>query len=66
MTLRYRSLINADPDAAEALLASAQQVVTEKYRQYEELASYGGDSFHPAEARSRGRAADTAMELKPT
>ncbi len=46
--LRYRALMNADPSTAEALLAQAQQVVTEKYREYEELASLGGESFHPA------------------
>jgi len=46
--LRYRALAGADPTAAEALLAQAQQVVDEKYRQYEELASRGGETFHPA------------------
>ena len=46
--LRYRSLTHTDPKAAEALLAQAQQVVTEKYRQYEELAGRGAESFHPA------------------
>ena len=45
--LRYRTLANTDPAAAEELLAKAQQVVTEKYRQYEELASWGGECFHP-------------------
>jgi pyruvate-ferredoxin/flavodoxin oxidoreductase len=45
--LRYRSLASTDPKAAEALLAQGQQVVTEKYRQYEELASRGGEYFHP-------------------
>ncbi len=45
--LRYRALAHTDPDAAEALLAKAQQVVTEKYRQYEELASRGSQCFHP-------------------
>ncbi len=45
--LRYRTLANTDPQAAEELLAKAQQVVTEKYRQYEELASRGGECFHP-------------------
>jgi pyruvate-ferredoxin/flavodoxin oxidoreductase len=45
---RYRSLADTDPKAAQMLLAQAQQVVTEKYRQYEELASRGGESFHPA------------------
>jgi pyruvate-ferredoxin/flavodoxin oxidoreductase len=46
--LRYRALANTNPSAAEALLAQAQQAVTDKYRQYEELASLGGESFHPA------------------
>ena len=45
--LRYRALANTDPRSAEDLLAKAQQVVTEKYRQYEELASRSGDCFHP-------------------
>jgi len=46
--LRYRMLTHTDPKAAETLLAQAQQVVTEKYRQYEELAGRGAESFHPA------------------
>lgn len=46
--LRYRALAQTDPKAAEALLAQAQQVVTEKYRQYEELANRRGECFHPA------------------
>jgi pyruvate-ferredoxin/flavodoxin oxidoreductase len=45
--LRYRTLAQTDPDVARALLAQAQQMVTEKYRQYEELASRGGDTFSP-------------------
>jgi pyruvate-ferredoxin/flavodoxin oxidoreductase len=45
--LRYRALANTNPAAAEELLALAQQVVTDKYRQYEELASRGGECFHP-------------------
>jgi pyruvate-ferredoxin/flavodoxin oxidoreductase len=45
--LRYRSLATSDPAAAAELLAKAQQVVTEKARQYEELASRGGECFHP-------------------
>ena len=53
--LRYRALANTDPKAAEVLLAQAQQVVTEKYRQYEELASRGGESFHPAAGHGAGR-----------
>ena len=45
--LRYRALAHTDPEAAESLLAKAQQVVIEKYRQYEELASRGCECFHP-------------------
>ena len=45
--LRYRALASTDPRTAEELMAKAQQVVTEKYRQYEELASRGGECFHP-------------------
>ncbi len=45
--LRYRALASTDPRTAEDLMAKAQQVVTEKYRQYEELASRGGECFHP-------------------
>ena len=45
--LRYRVLAHSTPTVAEELLAKAQQVVTEKYRQYEELASRGGECFHP-------------------
>ena len=44
---RYRMLTSTNPRAADQLLTSAQQVVTEKYRQYEELASRGGECFHP-------------------
>jgi pyruvate-ferredoxin/flavodoxin oxidoreductase len=51
---RYRTLSDTDPSVAEALLAKAQQVVTEKYRQYEDLASRGGEYFHPA-CRDIGR-----------
>ena len=45
---RYRALEDFDAHTAEVLLAQAQQVVNEKYRQYEHLASRGGDEFHPA------------------
>ena len=34
-------------DTKAPALAKAQQVVTEKYRQYEELASRWGEGFHP-------------------
>jgi len=46
--LRYRALVDTDPNAAEVLLEQAQQVVSEKYRHYEELAGRTGASFHPA------------------
>ncbi len=46
--LRYRALAASHPQASGPLLAQAQQVVLEKYRQYEELATRGGESFHPA------------------
>ncbi|MEQ6332512.1 pyruvate:ferredoxin (flavodoxin) oxidoreductase [Sphingobium sp. MK2] len=45
--LRYRALAQSDPAVAAALLAQAQQVADEKYRQYEALANRGGDAFHP-------------------
>jgi pyruvate-ferredoxin/flavodoxin oxidoreductase len=45
--LRYRALAQANPSVAQALLTQAQQIVTEKYRQYEELATRGGESFRP-------------------
>ena len=46
--LRYRALERSHPETAGELLAQAQQVILEKYRQYEELATRGGESFHPA------------------
>jgi len=45
--LRYRALASTDRKSAEQLLADAQQVVIEKYRQYEELASRAASRFHP-------------------
>jgi pyruvate-ferredoxin/flavodoxin oxidoreductase len=45
--LRYRALAATQPRTAEELIAKAQQVATEKYRQYEELASRGAECFHP-------------------
>jgi pyruvate-ferredoxin/flavodoxin oxidoreductase len=50
--LRYSNLATSDAPAAAELLAKAQQVVTEKVRQYEELASRGGERFHPAGSAS--------------
>src|SRR5580700_7955942 len=45
--LRYSSLAHSRPEEAEMLLTMAQAAVTEKYRQYEELASRDGTRFHP-------------------
>jgi len=45
--LRYSSLANTRPEEADELLSMAQAAVTEKYRQYEELASRDGSRFHP-------------------
>lgn len=45
--LRYSSLASTRPEEADTLLATAQAAVTEKYRQYEELASRDGSRFHP-------------------
>ena len=55
--LRYRALAETQPDAAARLLEEAQRVILEKYRQYEELATRGGEGFHPAPVGGgRGRA----------
>jgi pyruvate-ferredoxin/flavodoxin oxidoreductase len=45
--LRYSSLANSRPEEADMLLTMAQAAVTEKYRQYEELARRDGSRFHP-------------------
>ena len=45
--IRYTSLVASRPKDAAALLAMAQAVVTEKYRQYEDLAARDGSRFHP-------------------
>ena len=45
--LRYSSLAHSRPEEAETLLAMAQAAVTEKYRQYEDLARRDGGRFHP-------------------
>jgi pyruvate-ferredoxin/flavodoxin oxidoreductase len=45
--IRYTTLKSSKPQEAEALLAMAQAVVTEKYCQYEDLAARDGSRFHP-------------------
>jgi pyruvate-ferredoxin/flavodoxin oxidoreductase len=51
--LRYRSLASTRPEEATELLTLAQAAVTEKYAQYEALASRDGSRFHP-DARAIG------------
>jgi pyruvate-ferredoxin/flavodoxin oxidoreductase len=54
--LRYSSLATAHPAEALDLLVLAQAAVSEKYRQYEELARRDGSRFHPsAPPSSAGR-----------
>jgi pyruvate-ferredoxin/flavodoxin oxidoreductase len=45
--IRYTALAQSKPEDAETLMAMAQKVVSEKYRQYEELAARDGSRFHP-------------------
>jgi pyruvate-ferredoxin/flavodoxin oxidoreductase len=45
--VRYTALTASKPEDAGALLAMAQAVVIEKYRQYEDLAARDGSRFHP-------------------
>ena len=51
--LRYQSLMRSRPEEAMELMRMAQDVVTEKYRGYEELAGLGAERFHP-DARRGG------------
>ena len=53
-----------DPEVARALLAEAQQIVTEKYRQYEELASRGGETFTPDGTASRAAASGARRDSR--
>jgi pyruvate-ferredoxin/flavodoxin oxidoreductase len=46
--LRYKSLAQTRPGEADALIAMAQAVATERYRSYEEFARRDGSRFHPA------------------
>jgi pyruvate-ferredoxin/flavodoxin oxidoreductase len=43
--LRYRALANADPVEAERLLGMAEQVIAQRWKQYEEMASRGPQRF---------------------
>jgi pyruvate-ferredoxin/flavodoxin oxidoreductase len=54
--IRYTALTRSNPAEAEELLRMAQAAVTEKYHQYENLASRNGTRFHPA-AENVGRTA---------
>ena len=63
--LRYSSLANSRPAEAETLLGMAQAAVTEKYRQYEELARRDGGRFHPdARAPEREPVAEGLAEKR--
>ena len=64
--LRYRTLAQTDPEVARALLAEAQQIVTEKYRQYEELASRGGETLPSGRHPSRDRRRAPGVTLRTT
>jgi pyruvate-ferredoxin/flavodoxin oxidoreductase len=46
--IRYTALSRSNPSQAEELLRMAQEVVTQKYHQYENLARRDGTRFHPA------------------
>jgi pyruvate-ferredoxin/flavodoxin oxidoreductase len=46
--IRYTALSRSNPAEAEELLRMAQTAVTQKYQQYENLASHNGTRFHPA------------------
>ena len=43
--LRFRMLQNTDPEAAERMLATAQEQVGRRWRDYEEMASRGASDF---------------------
>ncbi|MGR9114935.1 MAG: pyruvate:ferredoxin (flavodoxin) oxidoreductase [Gammaproteobacteria bacterium] len=45
--LRYKMLQRTNPDEAEHLLNLAQQVVTQKWEIYEQMATRPGSHFHP-------------------
>ncbi len=46
--LRYKALAQNRPEEAADLLAQAQAAVNEKYRLYENMASWSPERFHPA------------------
>jgi len=62
--LRYSSLARSRPEEADALLVMAQAAVTEKYREYEELARRDGSRFHP-DARGAGAQPPAAKMVAP-
>jgi pyruvate-ferredoxin/flavodoxin oxidoreductase len=45
--LRYKMLSKTNPRGFEHLMDLAQQVVSQKWEVYEEMASHGGSRFHP-------------------
>jgi pyruvate-ferredoxin/flavodoxin oxidoreductase len=48
--LRFRALVNSDPDEAERLLALAQESVDQRWKTYEDMASQGAHEF-PSDTR---------------
>jgi pyruvate-ferredoxin/flavodoxin oxidoreductase len=50
--LRYRSLLNSDPDEAERLLALAEESVDQRWKVYEDMASGAPQQF-PSDARKQ-------------
>ncbi len=51
--LRYRSLVNSDPDEAERLLALAQESIDQRWKVYEDMASRASQHF-PSDTRREG------------
>ena len=43
--LRFRMLMNSDPDSAERLLALGQEQVLRRWEEYEEMATRGAERF---------------------
>ncbi|HEY3544464.1 MAG TPA: 4Fe-4S binding protein, partial [Propionicimonas sp.] len=43
--LRFRMLMNSDPDSGERLLAMGQEAVNRRWAEYEEMATRGADRF---------------------
>jgi len=51
--LRFRSLVNANPEEAERLLQLAQESITRRWNTYEDMASQGPHDFPPDARKDR-------------